>query len=195
MAANKKPPQAKRHLPREQLEAWLVAYRDGDLDAFDQLYDGISRIICAALSKMVRREDISDLLQETFLRIHRHIRSYRAGGNPLSWMLTIAQNVAFDYLAAGKTQIKSAELLRQEWATNPLHPTYSLHQNSMSSEPDFDVEAVLAALSHDDRALVHERFTDELSLAQMAARRKISEATLRQRLSRVIRGLRKRVQS
>ena len=182
----------KRQITREQLEAWLLGYREGDLAAFERLYDGMSRIVAAALGKIVPRAEVSDLLQETFLKIHRHIRSYREGGNPLSWILTIAQNVAFDHLAAARKRYTALVDMRVE--AERTAPLAQPNDGAAGATP-FDLDEVLGRLSPEDRTLVSERFNDELSFAVMAARRNIPEATLRQRLSRVIRGLRKSVES
>lgn len=77
-----------------RLRALMVSYQSGDLDAFDQLY----ALLAPPLRRYVGRqahdaERVSDLLQETFLQIHRARHTYDPGYPVMPWAIAIARHV------------------------------------------------------------------------------------------------------
>ena len=83
----------------EGLEFRLMdAVRDGDREAFAQLYDRYSAALFGVILKVVRDEArAEEVLQDTFVKIWRNIASYDRGkGRPFTWMLNIARNTAID---------------------------------------------------------------------------------------------------
>jgi RNA polymerase sigma-70 factor (ECF subfamily) len=81
-------------LSDERLAAFMVAYQGGELDAFQGLFDALSvnvRNYLASLARSVDRAD--DLLQETFLQVHRSRRTYVPGRPVKPWIFGIARHV------------------------------------------------------------------------------------------------------
>lgn len=67
----------------------------GEEAAFRLLVDRWERDVLAFLVHMTgSRDDAEDLAQETFVRVFRQARSYRAEGRFRSWLLRIAGNLA-----------------------------------------------------------------------------------------------------
>ena len=84
-------------LPLAPLEHWMSRYQQSDPAAPGALVASIS----PALLRFFRcnwasRDLAEDLLQETFLKIHRMRRSYRSGEAVLPWVYAIARNVRVD---------------------------------------------------------------------------------------------------
>jgi RNA polymerase sigma-70 factor (ECF subfamily) len=71
-----------------------------DERAFTKLYDNYAKSLFAVIANLVRdREEAEDVLQETFVKIWKHIDSYDAEkGRLYTWMLNIARNSAIDKL-------------------------------------------------------------------------------------------------
>lgn len=68
---------------------------DEDMEAFRQLYEITSGSIYGfALSITQNAQDAEDVLQDTFLTVHKAAASYRPMGKPMAWILTIARNHA-----------------------------------------------------------------------------------------------------
>jgi RNA polymerase sigma-70 factor (ECF subfamily) len=67
---------------------------------FEILYDRYCGALYGILIKFVKRKDIADdLLQDTFVKIWRHIDGFDPDkGTLYTWMLRIARNQAIDYL-------------------------------------------------------------------------------------------------
>ena len=78
----------------ERLRSLMAAYQDGELAAFDGLYglmEGDLRRFFAA--RCFNPERIEDLVQETFLQIHRSRRGYRRDLPVRPWVFAIATRV------------------------------------------------------------------------------------------------------
>lgn len=76
------------------LRALMVRYQAGDVDGFDGLYARLApelRRYLIALARDAARAD--DLLQETFLQIHRSRRTYNPARPVRPWAFAVARNV------------------------------------------------------------------------------------------------------
>jgi RNA polymerase sigma-70 factor, ECF subfamily len=90
-------PEAKNRredLPESALCDLMQGYLDGRIDAFDGLYAALAgRIRGYLLSQCRNRTLADDLLQETFIQIHRSRRTYEPGRPVTPWMFAIARHV------------------------------------------------------------------------------------------------------
>ena len=73
---------------------------------FHSLYDNYCGALYGILMKFVGRTDVADdLLQDTFVKIWKHIDAFDPGrGTLFTWMLNIARNQAIDYLRSSHYQ-------------------------------------------------------------------------------------------
>lgn len=67
---------------------------------FKTLYNNYCGTLYGVIIKLVKRTDVADdLLQDTFVKIWKHIDSFdRSKGTVYTWMFNIARNHALDYL-------------------------------------------------------------------------------------------------
>lgn len=78
----------------EQLNALMSAYQGGDVNAFETLYRKLAPQLGGYLRSLVRDgARAEDLLQETFLQLHRARRTYLPGRPVKPWIYAIARNV------------------------------------------------------------------------------------------------------
>jgi RNA polymerase sigma-70 factor (ECF subfamily) len=83
----------------EHLDELMCLYGRGDDNAFQPLYKLLApRLYRFCLRLALRRTDADDLLQETFLRLHRGRATYLAGANSLYWAFAIARSAFLDRL-------------------------------------------------------------------------------------------------
>ncbi|MEM9555119.1 MAG: RNA polymerase sigma factor [Acidobacteriota bacterium] len=76
------------------LESWMLRYQEGDAEAFEQLFDALAQPLRRYLLHLTLRTDLADdLLQETFLQLHRSRRTYVAPRPVKPWAYGIARNV------------------------------------------------------------------------------------------------------
>lgn len=77
-----------------ELRALMTAYQAGELAAFDRLHDALAPVLGRWLRGRVRTaQEADDLLQETFLQMHRARHTYDAAYPVTPWAFAIARHV------------------------------------------------------------------------------------------------------
>jgi RNA polymerase sigma-70 factor (ECF subfamily) len=72
----------------------MQAYLDGEIEAFDALYGAFAGRLRGYLLAQCRDATLADdLLQETFMQIHRSRRTYQPGRPVTPWIYAIARHV------------------------------------------------------------------------------------------------------
>src|SRR5262249_4986824 len=75
----------------------MQRYCDGDPGAFRELYALVAPRLLGYLVKMARERTLADdLLQQTFLKVHRARSAYVRGADPLPWIFAIAHRTFID---------------------------------------------------------------------------------------------------
>lgn len=102
-------------MSEQQLPALMIAYQAGDGSAFEALYWQLLPRLRGYLLLLTRNGNrADDLLQETFLQIHRSRRTYLPGRPVAPWAFAIARHV---YLADSR---KRARMPREFVPDGPL---------------------------------------------------------------------------
>jgi len=79
-------------------ENLMQRYLSGDRQAFQDLYRRYAPQLTGLLrSGVANRQDADDLVQETFLHLHRARRDFREGSRLRPWLMTIALNLKREY--------------------------------------------------------------------------------------------------
>ena len=87
----------------------MARYCDGDASAFRELYAAVSPKLYGYLVKMARSKALADdLLQQTFLKVHRARGAYVRGADPLPWIYSIAHRTFIDEARQGSKRAKSS---------------------------------------------------------------------------------------
>lgn len=99
----------------------MTAYQRGELEAFEDLFAALAvgvRNYLASLARSIDRAD--DLLQETFLQVHRSRRTYAAPRPVRPWIFGIARHVfLMDRRARGR-KARHEEVAREELPEVPV---------------------------------------------------------------------------
>jgi RNA polymerase sigma-70 factor (ECF subfamily) len=75
----------------------MARYQDGDATAFRELYAQVAPRLLGYLMKMARSRAVAeDLVQQTFLKVHRARGAYVRGADPLPWIYSIAHRTFID---------------------------------------------------------------------------------------------------
>jgi RNA polymerase sigma-70 factor (ECF subfamily) len=84
--------------PESNIEILMARYQQGDFDAATDLIGRISpQLHRFFLAQSASRADADDLLQETWLRIHKVRHTFRPGEPALPWFYAIARYVRVDH--------------------------------------------------------------------------------------------------
>jgi RNA polymerase sigma-70 factor, ECF subfamily len=75
----------------------MAQYQEGDAHAFRELYALVAPKLLGYLTKMTRERALADdLLQQTFLKVHRARGAYVRGADPMPWIYAIAHRTFID---------------------------------------------------------------------------------------------------
>ena len=84
----------------------MVRYCDGDASAFRELYAALAPRLLGYLMKLSRTRAVAeDLLQQTFLKVHRARGAYIRGADPVPWIYAIAHRSFLDHARAQKRAV------------------------------------------------------------------------------------------
>jgi RNA polymerase sigma-70 factor, ECF subfamily len=167
----------------EDLGRWMERYQRADPVAPGILISALSPV----LLKMFRCQtatahEAEDLLQETWLRIHRVRHSYRAGEPVLPWVYAIARRARVDQYR------RHRRVVSHEVSIEPL-PEPATRFESMNRLPAF--ETLIAALPAGEREVVTLLKVSDMSLAEVARATASTVGAVKQKAHRAYRRLRK----
>ncbi len=160
-------------------EELMQAYVRGDRRAFDALHRRYHPILTGVLRRYVRSTaDVEDLVQLTFLKLHRARESYRIDTPLRPWLFMIARNVRKDYLRASRQRIQCSEDVEEL----PVHddPCGTLERRQDLAE----LSRGLSRLSSTLRRTIEMHFLREIEFAEIARHEHIPQGTVRVRAHR-----------
>ncbi|WP_394827016.1 RNA polymerase sigma factor [Pendulispora albinea] len=92
------------------LDLAMDRYAQGDDAAFAQVYDELAPRLYGYLLRQTRsRERAEDLVQQTFLRIHRARGHFMAGSAVTPWAFAIARRLLIDSVRRGRREVLGFE--------------------------------------------------------------------------------------
>lgn len=167
----------------------LTATRQGDAEAFGQLFRRRESLVLAFLARRVRDpEAAADLCAETFAAalLAGHQQDFDAPRVPAAWLLTIARNKLTDAYRRGQVE----DAARRNAGMAPLAVSDADLERIDALTEEAEVLRMLEALPGDQQVAVRARVLDDMDYAEIAAELRISESVVRQRVSRGLRRLR-----
>jgi len=160
-------------------ETLMVSYQAGDPVATTTLIHLISPSLHRYfLADAASRAHADDLLQETWLRIHRVRHTYRSGEPVRPWFYAIARHVRIDYYR------KASRTTAREEQLTEAAPAES-EQPSME-----ELEALLAPLPASQREVIELLKVAGLSLEEVARATSSTVGSVKQRVHRAYKRIR-----
>lgn len=161
----------------------LERVRDGDEAALRGLYELLSRNVMALAVQIVgRREDAEEVVQDTFVNVHRHAARFDASrGSVRAWVYTIARNEARMRLRAWSSRpvADGSDVYDPSFAHGTASPEAAAVDRVM-------VDRAMDALPPDDARLIHDAFYAGFSHSELAEREGAPLGTLKSRLRRAL---------
>lgn len=143
----------------------------GESPDFEALYERYRRLVRSVLFKLALRDDVDDLVQETFLKVWRSKDSVREPAKLKSWVVRIAVNVARDSGRKGRRFPSSVPL---EEGNSPATESRPEEQQRLLNG--------LAELSAAHREVLVLHCLEGLSLEESAESLGLSVGTVKSRL-------------
>ena len=149
----------------------MQAFCDGDESAFDALFRRWSGRVLRFVERMIREPAVAEeLLQETFLRVHRAREKWEPSARFSTWLFTIATNLALNELRRPfrRSFHESTDAEREgaprELAAEAPAVDEVAHVRRVAGE----VELALASLPERQRAALWLTAVEGLSYAEVA---------------------------
>ena len=161
----------------------LAAAAVDDLDAFAEIIRRHQQFVFGAAMRILRNPAISEeIAQETFIRAHRALGTFRGDSQLRSWLYRIATNLA-----------KNAVTRRREFAAESIEqpadtrgPAVALEQKTLRQ----DIEAAIERLPEHQRVPFVMREFEHMSYQEIAEATGLRLNTVRTRILRARRALR-----
>ncbi len=127
------------------------------------------------LYQVVRRqlpshEDADDVLQNTFLKIFRHLDGFEGRSELYTWMYRIAQNEVYNFTKRNA---------KMKWVTLENHEEKREEPHLNAEELAHSLEVAVNGLPQRQQMVFRMRYYDELSYKQMAEILKLTEGALK----------------
>src|SRR5258708_20687250 len=169
------------------LDRWMERYQQADPEAPVVLVEALSPALLRFFrSQVANREQADDLLQETWLRIHRVRHTYRPGAPVLPWIYAIARRVRVDGYR------RTRRITLHEIAMEVL-PERSAQAEARNPGPAFDT--LVAALPEAQRGVVTMLKVGGLTLEEVARATSSTVGAVKQKAHRAYERLRDLLQS
>ncbi|MEM6322669.1 MAG: sigma-70 family RNA polymerase sigma factor [Pseudomonadota bacterium] len=158
-----------------------------DRAAFSALYTATSaKLFGVCMRVLNNRADAEEALQEVYVRIWHKAGAYRAGGySPMTWLITMARNIAIDKLRARKAPADDIDEARDIAATGRTP-----EGEAMLASDRRRITACLAELDADRAGAVRGAYLEGESYQDLANRYQVPLNTMRTWLRRSLMRLR-----
>ena len=174
---------------RDTDEALMPLIQRKDERAFDELFLRYARKLQGFFWRRTggNEAEAADLTQEVFLRVWEKAKRYNPSTNVHTWVFSIAYNLLTDhYRHIGYQEQYTAYVQSSETEANDENVSILLDKEQF----DKALSEVLTALSEAEQLLFDLRFTQELSVAEIAVIIQIPEGTVKSRLHSLTQKLR-----
>ena len=172
------------------VEELVRAAAKGNTLAFEELVRLHEKKVYALTLRMCGNpEDARDAAQEAFLSAWRGLPSFRGEAGFSTWLYRLTSNAAIDQLRRNRRQREEASLDAGEMDTPDQSP--GPQEAAEGSELQRAVADGLASLSEDHRRILLLREYQELSYDEIAQTLDMDLGTVKSRISRARRALRK----
>jgi RNA polymerase sigma-70 factor (ECF subfamily) len=178
---------------KEARDAELVARsKAGDSEAFGELVRRYQKPVFRIVLRMVKSpDDADDLTQDTFVRAHRGLKTFKEEFDFHPWLYRIAVNQAINFLNKRKRQaavdLEDIPEGDVKSGPEPESPIQAASRNEMLKKLD----AALERLPEEQRTVFLLRVQEGLSYEEIAETMETPKGTVMSRLARARMALRK----
>lgn len=176
----------------------LPAVAEGNVSAFEQLYDRYSSTVYALLLRILANaDDAQEVLQETFVKAWTSAKMFDAvRGSEVAWLISIARSRGIDRLRSRKIRNeREDEAGRDISIRGSLVETTTGADNAIQSEERTAVRGALAELPEPQRIALELAYFEGLSQSEIAAKLNEPLGTIKTRMQLGMKKLRERLQA
>ncbi|MEZ4251298.1 MAG: sigma-70 family RNA polymerase sigma factor [Polyangiales bacterium] len=177
---------------RERDRELVRRLQHGDQTAFRELFDRYNRRAFAVAFGVVRnKQDALDIVQDAFIKVHKHIESFQGTSSFYTWLYRIVMNLSIDHVRRNKKgrnveldeRIKrSDEEVAGDGSILPTFLGTNPRRTALRKELIDRIEKALDELPEYHRAVLLLREVEGLSYEEMAKVLEVPKGTIMSRL-------------
>jgi len=170
-------------------EELMAAYVGGDRDAFGELFGRYAAMITRTMRRQIRQpEDCNELVQQTFLQLHRARRDFDLSRKLRPWLMTIAFNLRREYF---RKRMRRPEAPLE---VEPVAPADDRGDIIERKEDVAKLRSALAALPDGQREVIELHWFEHISFPEIAATMGLSVSAVKVRAHRGYKAMRAHLQ-
>jgi RNA polymerase sigma-70 factor (ECF subfamily) len=176
----------------------LPAVAQGDLGAFERLYDRHSSTLYALLLRILANpDDAQEVLQETFVKAWTNAKMFDAvRGSDVAWLISIARSRGIDRLRSRKIRGDREDDAGRELATGiGFVEKRTGADDAIESEERMAVRGALAELPEPQRVALALAYFEGLSQSEISAKLGEPLGTIKTRMQLGMKKLRERLKA
>jgi RNA polymerase sigma-70 factor, ECF subfamily len=186
MTESRKTPPGRDKSPADDRSLVQAAQR-GDAEAFRQLVKRYQRRVYQVALGMLRDPDEAmDIAQETFVRVHRYLASFKGDSSFFTWTYRIATNLSLDAARrrgrGERVELDESDAEVEARMDPPSAALAGPQRAALNAELKGKIEEALAGLSENHRAILLLREVEGLSYEELARVLGIRKGTVMSRL-------------
>lgn len=169
----------------------IAALKRRDEEAFAELVNAYQHRVFTVIYRIVGdREEAEDVAQEVFVAVFKYIDSFRGESKFSTWLYRIASNRALNRVKYLKRRSYKKHQGFEDTSDATLHasatstPVGRPDAHALGNELHAIINAGLAELSEEHRAVVVLRDVEDMSYTEIAEALEIAEGTVKSRLYR-----------
>lgn len=177
---------------REHDKELVRRVQDGDRAAFRELFDRYHRRAFAVAFGVVKnKQDALDIVQDAFIKVHKHIQNFQGSSSFYTWLYRIVMNLAIDHVRRAKKgrDLDYDDKVRRDdsdvagdGAILPTILDANPRKTVLRRELADAIQAALNELPDYHRAVIMLREVEGLSYEEMSKILKVPKGTIMSRL-------------
>jgi len=182
--------------PRDKEREWLLAYRNGDIEALGHLVDHFRRPLMGFIVRMVpNAADAEEVFQETWLRALRNWERFD-DQKPISWLFRIAHNLVIDRVRRKRPEISMQQRDEYDVAVEDrlVAPGLAPAEHAVGRDLGRAIQAAVDQLPGEQKEVFLMRTEADLSFKEIAAIQGVSINTALGRMQYALSRLRQHLQ-
>lgn len=182
---------AKAAADRERDRELVRGAQQGDRAAFRELYDRYHRRAFAVAFGVVKnKQDARDIVQEAFIKVHRHIQNFQGTSSFYTWLYRIVMNLSIDHIRRNKKarnldyddKVGRDDDVAGDGALLPTILDGNPRKTALRKELAEAIQSALGELPEHHRAVILLREVEGLSYEEMAKVLGVPKGTIMSRL-------------
>jgi RNA polymerase sigma-70 factor (ECF subfamily) len=180
--------EARQSQAQQEDDAWVARARAGDTAAFQALFQKYQRRVYAvALGVVKRPEDAMDIVQDAFIKVHRHLDSFQGSSSFYTWLYRIVMNLGIDHVRKNRKVVEWGDAVPMDQAAGDRtliprvadsNPSRTVVRRELSDK----IRQALDTLPEYHRAVILLREVEGMSYEEIAEVLNVPKGTIMSRL-------------